>query len=302
MESNVHIPILLNEVLSAFNLKETDVVIDLTLGRAGHSQEMLKKIPKGLLIGIDKDKSAITFSKEKLEQIGSNFKLFHSDFSKISDLLKELKISKVNAILIDLGISSPQIDNANRGFSYNKESRLDMRMNLDQKLDAHFIVNSYSEEQLKNLLYRNAEIKNSRQIAKIITSNRPIETTLQLSVILKKYLPAFIVRKKDPSKAVFQALRVEVNDEINSLNFLLKNLVSILEENGKVAIITFNSIEDRIVKKYFGSFIKDDVLAFLPTKKEKEFEVKTYLPSKKELEENPRSKSAKMRVLKKIER
>lgn len=300
MISNYHIPVFLNEVIESFDLENNDIVVDLTLGRAGHSQEIFKKIPKGFLIGVDKDKEAIEYSEKILEKIGNNFKLFHSDFKDIISILKTMNISKVDAILVDLGVSSPQIDNANRGFSYNNEAKLDMRMNVEQVLDAHYVVNHYNFEQLKKIFSENAEIKNSSQIAKIIVENRPINTTIELSEILKSKLPSFLVRKKNPSKAVFQAIRVEVNDEINSLKKLLSNLISILNKNGQIGIISFNSIEDRIVKNYFGQFIKNKEIPFLSISKEKEYKVKTFYPSKEEIEKNKRSKSAKLRVLKKV--
>lgn len=295
-----HIPVLLPEAIEALNIKENGIYLDLTLGRAGHSKEILKRIPKGLLIAFDKDKNAIINSNSHLSKIGSNFELVHSDFIKIKDVLDNLKIKTVDGILVDLGISSPQIDDESRGFSYSKEARLDMRMDQSQELDAHTIVNNYSEYELVNIFRNNADVKLPKVIANAIIKNRPINTTEELVNIIRNSLPAKIVRMKNPAKAVFQALRIAVNNELESLKVLLNDSIKFLKKDSVLAIISFHSIEDRIVKNFFGSLIKSKIDPKLPIQEEKEWSVKVYLPSQSEIDINNRSRSAKLRALTKI--
>lgn len=295
-----HIPVLLNEAIEALNIKENGIYLDLTLGRAGHSKEILKRIPNGRLIAFDKDKNAIIKSNSHLSKTGSNFELIHSDFIKIKDVLEKLKIETVDGILVDLGISSPQIDDESRGFSYSKEARLDMRMDQSQELDAHTIVNNYSEYELVNIFRNNADVKLPKVVANAIIKNRPINTTGELVDIIRDSLPAKIVRMKNPAKAVFQALRIAVNNELESLKILLNDSISFMKKDSVLAIISFHSIEDRIVKKFFGSLIKSKIDPKLPIQEEKEWLVKVYSPSKNEVDLNNRSRSAKLRALTKI--
>ncbi|MBN3534537.1 16S rRNA (cytosine(1402)-N(4))-methyltransferase RsmH [Mycoplasma procyoni] len=295
-----HYPVLLKEVIEKLNIKQDGIYVDLTLGRAGHSSEILKKLTSGWLYGFDKDGVAIKESSSLLAQISKNFTLIHSDFKNIKEELNKLGIQKVDGILADLGVSSPQLDEIERGFSYNKDFRLDMRMNQDQELDAHFIVNNYSEEQLIKIFRENADVMLPQRVAKGIISARPIETTMQLVEVTKSSLPSKLVRQKNPAKAVFQAIRIEVNNELESLKTLLEDATSLLKPNAVLAIITFHSIEDRITKNYFKKLIESKVDYRLPIIEEKEWSAKSFLPSAQELEQNKRSRSAKLRILTKL--
>ncbi|KKB27003.1 rRNA small subunit methyltransferase H [Mycoplasmopsis meleagridis] len=297
---NKHNSVLLKECLDSLKLKENGVYIDLTLGMGGHSEAILKRIPKGKLISFDKDLFAIEESYKRLIKINNNFHLIHADFKNIKAELAKLEIYQVDGIIADLGISSPQIDNAERGFSYSKNARLDMRMNQEQKLDANFIVNNYSIEQLANIFYKNAEVKFAKQIAKAIVSKRPINTTLELANVVRESLPSKIVSLKNPNKAIFQALRIEVNNELDSLRNMLFDAINLLKKNASLAIITFHSLEDSIVKHFFGSLTKNKLPVKMPVNEIKNFIVKTYYPSREELSINNRSRSAKLRVLTKL--
>ncbi len=295
-----HIPVLLNEVIQALNIKKDGIYLDLTLGRAGHSREILKRIPEGMLVAFDKDINAIIKSNSYLSEVGSNFELVHSDFINIKDTLDKLGIKNVDGILVDLGISSPQIDDKNRGFSYSKDAYLDMRMDQSQELDASMIVNNYSEDELIEIFRNNADVKLPKVIANAIIKNRPINTTEELVNIIRDSLPAKIVRMKNPAKAVFQALRIAVNNELESLKILLDNSMEFLKKDSVLAIISFHSIEDRIVKKYFGNLTKSKIDHKIPIQEEKHWSVKTYSPKEEEIQLNNRARSAKLRVLKKI--
>ncbi|WP_335904869.1 16S rRNA (cytosine(1402)-N(4))-methyltransferase RsmH [Mycoplasma todarodis] len=293
-----HIPVMLDDCLEHLELKDNGTYVDLTLGRGGHSSEILKRIPNGKLVAFDKDTQAIKESGDRLSQISNNFNLIHSDNRYFKNELEKIGITSVDGILLDLGVSSPQLDDALRGFSYNKEARLDMRMDQTQDLDAHFIINNWSEEELVRIFYENADVKLPKRVAKAVVENRPIDTTLELVDIIRNSLPAKIVRQKNPAKAVFQAVRIAVNNELDSLRDVLEQGITMLKPGGKFAIITFHSIEDRIVKRVFGSLTKDTT-GKLPVMFEKEFTVKTIKPKKTEVELNRRSRSAKLRVLKK---
>ncbi|CAM9098237.1 16S rRNA (cytosine(1402)-N(4))-methyltransferase RsmH [Mycoplasma marinum] len=291
-----HIPVMLNECLEQLELKVDGTYVDLTLGRGGHSSEILRRIPKGKLVAFDKDTQAIKESGLRLSQISNNFKLIHSDNRFFKDELEKNGINSVDGILLDLGVSSPQLDDAQRGFSYSKEARLDMRMDQTQELDAHYIINNWTEEELVKIFYENADVKLPKRVAKAVIENRPIETTLDFVEIIRNSLPAKIVRQKNPAKAVFQAIRIAVNNELDSLRDVLKQGLAVLKPGGKFAIISFHSIEDRIVKRAFGEITKDPT-GKLPVMFEKTFTVKTIKPKKQEIEINRRSRSAKLRVL-----
>ncbi|WP_318034596.1 16S rRNA (cytosine(1402)-N(4))-methyltransferase RsmH [Mesomycoplasma lagogenitalium] len=295
-----HYPVLLNEIIEKLEIKNNGIYVDLTLGRAGHSSNILKKIKTGWLYSFDKDSEAIKKSDNLLKQISNNFTLIHSDFKNFKQKLEELKINKVDGILMDLGVSSPQLDEAERGFSYNKDARLDMRMDTNQKLDAHFIINNYDESELIKIFKNNADVMLPERVAKGIIENRPINNTLELVEIIKNSLPAKIVRMKNPAKAVFQAIRIAVNNEFESLKIALNDSLNLLNSNGKLAIITFHSIEDRIVKNFFGNLIKNKTDHRLPIMEKKDWKVKIILPSKEEIEKNKRSRSAKLRILTKL--
>ncbi|WP_373438116.1 16S rRNA (cytosine(1402)-N(4))-methyltransferase RsmH [Metamycoplasma equirhinis] len=297
-----HIPVLLNEVIESLQIKPNGIYVDLTLGRAGHSQEILKKLENGKLICFDKDIEAINESKTKLAKINCNFILIKNDFRNLKSELEKLGINKVSGIIADLGVSSPQLDNKNRGFSYSQNTNLDMRMDLDNKLTAAEIINNYSEVEIEKILYQNADVKLAKLIAKAIVKSRPINTTFELNELLKNTLPAKIVREKNPSKAVFQAFRIAVNDELGALREMLNQIPNLLEVNGKLAIITFHSKEDAIVKKYFQNLnYHDPLLDKLPIQVNKKWRQKTIFPSENEKQINKRSRSAKLRVITRLE-
>ncbi|TNK82984.1 16S rRNA (cytosine(1402)-N(4))-methyltransferase [Mycoplasmopsis pullorum] len=296
-----HYSVLLNETIESLDIKPDGVYVDLTLGLGGHSAEILKKLnQQGLLIGFDKDEYAIEKSRQRLSQIADNFILIRSDFRNIRSQLMKLKIDKVDGIIADLGVSSPQLDISERGFSYNKDARLDMRMNQDQEIDAYYIVNNYDEVALAQILIKHADVKLAKQVAKAIIKSRPITTTLELVDVIKSAYPAAILRQKNPAKAVFQAIRIEVNDEFNAIQTMLNDSLDLLKPNGHLAIITFHSLEDKIVKNFFGNLIKDKLPSKMPVNEIKNYIARQIKPSQAELLENKRSRSAKLRVLTKI--
>ncbi len=289
-------------MIESLQIKPNGIYVDLTLGRAGHSQEILKKLENGKLICFDKDIEAINESKTKLAKINCNFILIKNDFRNLKSELEKLDINKVSGIIADLGVSSPQLDNKNRGFSYSQDANLDMRMDLDNKLTAAEIINNYSEVEIEKILYQNADVKLAKLIAKAIVKSRPINTTFELNELLKNTLPAKIVREKNPSKAVFQAFRIAVNDELGALEEMLNQIPELLEVNGKLAIITFHSKEDAIVKKYFQNLnYHDPLLDKLPIQVNKKWRQKTIFPSESEKQINKRSRSAKLRVITRLE-
>ncbi|BDX52683.1 ribosomal RNA small subunit methyltransferase H [Metamycoplasma equirhinis] len=289
-------------MIESLQIRPNGIYVDLTLGRAGHSQEILKKLENGKLICFDKDIEAINESKTKLAKINCNFILIKNDFRNLKSELEKLGINKVSGIIADLGVSSPQLDNKNRGFSYSQDANLDMRMDLDNKLTAAEIINNYSEIEIEKILYQNADVKLAKLIAKAIVKSRPINTTFELNELLKNTLPAKIVREKNPSKAVFQAFRIAVNDELGALEEMLNQIPELLEVNGKLAIITFHSKEDAIVKKYFQNLnYHDPLLDKLPIQVNKKWRQKTIFPSDNEKQINKRSRSAKLRVITRLE-
>ncbi|QJR44446.1 16S rRNA (cytosine(1402)-N(4))-methyltransferase RsmH [Mycoplasma miroungirhinis] len=295
-----HIPVLLKKSIEALNIKEDGIYLDLTLGRAGHSQEILKKLTTGHLYCFDKDQQAIDESQPILAKISPNFTLIKSDFQNFDLELAKLNIFKVDGILADLGVSSPQLDDFSRGFSYSKDSYLDMRMDQTQKLDAHYIVNNYSEAAIKKLLQFNADVKLARQVAKAICNNRPIDTTLQLSTIIKNTYPAYLLRQKNPLKAVFQAIRIEVNGELESLQVMLSKVDKILNKNGILAIISFHSIEDKMIKTFFNSLKLETSTYKLPIQMQENYKIKKIIVSDQEKNTNYRSRSATLRTLQKL--
>ncbi|AIU33993.1 16S rRNA (cytosine(1402)-N(4))-methyltransferase RsmH [Metamycoplasma hominis] len=296
-----HIPVLLNEVIEQLSIKPDGIYVDLTLGRGGHSQEILKRLTTGKLICFDKDIQAINESREKLIKISQNFILIKSDFRNITCELKKLNIDKVDGILADLGVSSPQLDDPNRGFSYSINSDLDMRMDLDNTLTAKEIINNATEKEIIDILQSNADVKLSNLIAKAIVKNRPISDSFTLNQIIKDSLPAKIVRQKNPSKAVFQAFRIAVNDELNALSEMLSQLPNLLKKDGKIAIITFHSKEDVIVKKFYQNLnYFDPKLKKILIVETHKWHQKVIFPSSKEEEINKRSRSAKLRVITKL--
>nr|WP_274541145.1 16S rRNA (cytosine(1402)-N(4))-methyltransferase RsmH [[Mycoplasma] anseris] len=283
-------------------MKKDGIYVDLTLGRAGHSKEILKKITTGKLISFDKDQEAINESNQILKQINNNYILIKSDFRFAKAKLAEIGITKVDGILADFGVSSPQLDNANRGFSYSQDCDLDMRMDQDNHLKASDIINTYSSNEIERILIENADVKFANQIAKAICENRPINTSFELNELLKQTLPAKILREKNPSKAVFQALRIAVNDELNAIKDFLEDACSLLKPSSKMLFITFHSKEDVIIKKFFQNLVyQDPKLNKLPIQIKREWKQKIIFPSETETQENKRSRSAKLRVITRLE-
>lgn len=292
---------MLDEVIEKLQIKENGIYVDLTLGRAGHSKEILKKLTTGKLICLDKDIEAINQSNEILKKINSNYVLIKSDFRFLSNVLKKMNIEKVDGIIADLGVSSPQLDDVNRGFSYSQNSDLDMRMDIDQSLTAKYILNNYSFEALNKLLIDNADVKFSQRIAKEIIKNRPFNESFELVDLLKNILPAKLLKQKNPAKQVFQALRIAVNDELNAINDLLKQIPNLLNKNGKFLAISFHSKEDYLIKKFYQNLTyKNPKLDKLPIQEERSWSQKIIFPSEKEKQLNKRSHSAKLRIITKL--
>lgn len=296
----LHYSVMLKETIDSLKIKPDGIYVDLTLGMGGHSAAILKKLTTGHLYCFDKDQFALTIAKERLSKISPNFSLIKSDFKYIKSKLNELNVNHVDGIIADLGFSSPQVDQAERGFSYNKDAILDMRMDQEQEFSALELINTYSQDSLCQIFRDYADVMLFNKVAKAIICNRPITTTLQLVEIIKDAYPAAILRQKNPAKQIFQALRIEVNNELSSLQIMLKDALDLLKEQGILAIITFHSIEDRIVKKFIKQITNSNIPYKMPVQEDKKYLTKQILPSKTELEENKRSKSAKLRVIKKL--
>ncbi|WP_291582906.1 16S rRNA (cytosine(1402)-N(4))-methyltransferase RsmH [Clostridium sp. UBA6640] len=303
-----HISVLLEECIDALNIKEDGIYIDCTLGGAGHSNEILKKLSsKGRLIGIDQDLDALNAAKKRLESY-ENITFVHNNFYNIKEILEELKIEKIDGVLMDLGVSSYQLDEAERGFSYMKDAPLDMRMNRENSFSAYNVVNDYSEEELADVIKSFGEEKFAKRIANFIVNRRPVNTTLELSDIVTAAIPAKFRREGGhPAKRTFQAIRIEVNKELTILNKTIEDAIESLNKDGRIAIITFHSLEDRIVKNKFKE-LQDPCTCpkGLPmcvcgkTPIIKLISRKPIEPSLEEKDLNSRSKSAKLRVAEKI--
>lgn len=305
-----HKPVMLEECIQGLNIKENGIYIDGTLGGAGHSKEIAKRLSKeGLLIGIDRDEEALKAAKEKLKEF-QNVKYIHNNHDNIKEIIEELNIEKVDGILLDLGVSSYQLDERNRGFSYLGENELDMRMDRTQKLTAKEVVNTYEEEKLADVIYQYGEERFSRRIAKnicIARKEKTIETTKQLVEIIEKSIPKSKQKDGHPAKRTFQAIRIEVNDEIKPLYETVKNCIDCLKPGGRLCIITFHSLEDRAVKNAYIEATgrctcpKDFPYCVCGAKQlGKIITRKPIIASEEEQEENSRSKSAKLRIFEKI--
>ena len=304
-----HKPVMLNECIEGLNIKTNGIYVDGTLGGAGHSKEILKKLSNdGLLIGIDRDEEALKAAKENLMEF-KNVKYIHNNHDNIKEILEELKIDGVDGILLDLGVSSYQLDERNRGFSYLGENELDMRMDKSQELTAKIVINTYEEERLANLIYEYGEERFSRQIARnicITRKNKMIETTKQLVEIIERSIPKSKQKDGHPAKRTFQAIRIEVNDEIKPLYNTVKNCIDCLKPEGRLCIITFHSLEDRAVKNaYIEAQGKCTCPSDLPycvcgaKSLGKIINRKPIIATKEEQETNSRSKSAKLRIFEK---
>lgn len=304
----MHKSVLLNECIKYLNLKDDSIIVDATLGYAGHSSNILKNIPNGYLYAFDQDEEAIKNSSEKLKKIRNNYEIISSNFIEMKKELEKRKITKVDGILFDLGVSSPQLDEKERGFSFHEDARLDMRMNQKQKLSAYEVVNEYQLEDLIRIFREYGEEKYATSIAKRIVDvrkSKKIETTLELVDIIKSSVPEKYKREKHPARKVFQAIRIEVNKELDVFSSALNQALELLKVNGRICVITFHSLEDKICKERFKkvSDIKSELkkLPVIPDSYLPQFKIiKTVLPTKEEIENNPRARSAKLRVIERV--
>lgn len=303
-----HVPVLLNECLEALNLKPNMVVVDATLGGAGHSQEIAKRISGGTLIGLDRDTAALRFSAQKLADAPVEVRLIKCNFCDIADILKSLGIQQVDAILADFGVSSHQIDTQERGFSYTQDAPLDMRMDTDETKTADTVVNHYPEGKLADIIWQYGEERYSRRIAAAIVAARPIRSTGHLVEVIKNAVPSGYGKTGGhPAKRTFQAIRIEVNQELESIQKFLDGALEILKPDGRLAVISFHSLEDRIVKQTFKRAATDCIC---PPKipqcicqhkaTVKLLTKKPICPTIEETISNPRSTSAKLRVICKL--
>lgn len=306
-----HVSVLLNECIEALDIKKDGTYVDCTLGGAGHSSEIVKRLSNdGRLIGIDQDKDALKAAKLKLQNY-SNVTYVHNNFYNIDEILLELQIDKVEGILMDLGVSSYQLDQGERGFSYMQDAPLDMRMNRDKNFSAYDIINTYKEEELYRIIRDYGEEKFAKRVASFIVKSReekPIETTLELVDVIKNAIPAKARREgPHPAKRTFQAIRIEVNSELSILNKAIEDGVSRLSKGGRMAIITFHSLEDRIVKNKFRDLAiqcrcpkEFPICVCGEQAKVKVITRKAIDPTEEEVRENPRSRSAKLRIIEKL--
>lgn len=304
-----HVSVMLETTVSMLNIKPDGVYVDGTLGRGGHSSEILKRLTTGHLYSFDIDQQAIEESRSRLEKINHNFTLIKANFADMQKELNELGVYEVDGVLLDIGVSSPQFDDPERGFSYRYDTRLDMRMDRNQSLDAYKIVNEYSYSDLVRILYQYGEESFAKQIARKIEAKRtekPIETTGQLVEVIKSALPNKVLsRQGHPAKQTFQALRIEVNHELDNLKSGLQGALNLLKPGGRLAVISFHSLEDEIVKQIFKSNSQPPLIdKRIPLKAEEIPQARFTLVNKKpitaeesELEENHRAHSAKLRVI-----
>ena len=306
-----HVSVLLEECLEALDIKPDGIYVDGTLGGAGHSSRIAARLNTGRLIGIDRDPVALKAAGERLEPYKNNVTLVHSNFCEIAQVLHKQGIPGVDGILLDLGVSSPQLDDAERGFSYMADAPLDMRMNAGDPLSARDVVNTWSQEELRRILYVYGEERYAPQIASAICRRReqtPIETTLQLVDVIRSAMPASALREKQhPAKRSFQAIRIAVNDELGSVEKVMRDAIPLLNPGGRLAVITFHSLEDRIVKTAMAEAAKGctcppefPVCVCGKKPQVKLISRKPITASDAELEENPRSRSAKLRVCQKL--
>ena len=307
-----HTSVLLQECIDSLVIKPNGIYVDGTLGRAGHSSEILKRIPNGHLYCFDKDQQAILESEGRLAAIGSNFTIIHAGFKNLKSELQNRGVDEIDGLVLDLGVSSPQFDEASRGFSYRYDAPLDMRMDQSQPLSAYEVVNTYEFNELMRIFYRYGEDSFAKQVARKIEQARsvkPIETTFELVDIIKSAYPAKVLNSKGhPAKKIFQAIRIEVNDELSELETVLEDALAMLKIGGRVAVISFHSLEDRIVKETFVRMSSqpkiDKRIPLLPGQLEEApyrlVTKKPILAGEAELKENNRSHSAKLRVIERV--
>ena len=306
----MHYSVMLEESLQGLNLKNDGVYVDCTLGYGGHSSEILKRVKRGFLFAFDQDAEAIEYSSKKLSEVSSNFEIIKSNFEYISEELNKRNIFKVDGILYDLGVSSPQLDEDERGFSYHHDALLDMRMDKDKDFSAYNVVNEYSEKDLADIIFKYGEDKHAKAIAHNIVMRRavkPIKTTLELAEIIKESYPYKERLLKHPARKTFQAIRIEVNHELDVLETSLRHALDLLNIHGRIVVITFHSLEDRMVKNIFKEVTTVDKmvrgLPNIPEEYEAKYKLinqKVILPSDKELNENNRSRSSKLRIIERI--
>ena len=304
----MHISVLLNESIDALNIKEDGTYVDCTLGYAGHSSEILKRITRGCLFAFDQDDMAISYSNDKLSSIGDNFEIIKSNFAFLKEELNKRNITEVDGIVFDLGVSSPQLDIADRGFSYHNDAKLDMRMDTNKNFSAYNVVNEYSYEELVRVIRDYGEEKYASSIAKNIIKRREqknIETTLELVDIIRNSMPVRATMGSHPARKTFQAIRIEVNNELEVLKIALENALDIIKVGGRVSVITFHSLEDRIVKEMFKKYSEVDKnlskLPFVPDEYLPKYKVVANItPGDEELEENNRARSSRLRVIERI--
>ena len=306
----MHYSVMKQECIDNLNIKNNGIYVDGTIGLAGHSSEILKRIPNGYLYGFDQDDFAVEKSTEKLNAISNNFRIFRNNFLEMKNILNECGIENVDGILLDLGVSSPQIDNIERGFSFMNDAPLDMRMDNRNNLDASKVVNDYKYEDLVNIFYTYGEEKFSKVIAKNIILYREkkrIETTLELVDIIKNSVPVKYYLNNHPERQIFQAIRIEVNGELKVLEKVLPDAINLLKSGGRLCVITFHSLEDRIVKQIFKKYSEvNEIVKGLPIIPDeykpliKLINNKPIVASDREIEENSRSKSAKLRIIERL--
>lgn len=301
-----HVSVLLNEAVDGLNVRENLTYVDATLGYGGHSTEIHKRLKRGFLFAFDQDETAIEHSKELFKD-DPNVTLIHSNFVNMKNELKSRGIERVDGIIFDLGLSSPQIDDAQRGFSFMKDAPLDMRMNKNNTISAKTVVNDYDLARLIDIFFQYGEERYSKDIAKNIIKNRPIETTLELVEIIKSSVPVKYFIKNHPERKIFQAIRIEVNSELKVLESILPEAIELLNPKGRISVITFHSLEDRITKQIFNKYASvPDIVKGLPEipdeykPKIKLINKKPILPSEEEIENNSRSKSAKLRIIERV--
>lgn len=306
-----HVSVLLHETVDSLNVRPDGIYVDGTLGRGGHAKELISKLTSGHLYAFDKDEQALQESRENLKDDLDKVTMIHNDFSSMKEELNRLGIDHVDGIMMDLGVSSPQFDDSARGFSYRFDARLDMRMDQSQELDAEKIVNTYSQSELVRILKEYGEERYAVNIARAIVKSRPLHTTFELVDVIKSALPERELHKKGhPAKQTFQALRIEVNHELDSLKNGLEEALELLDVNGRCAVIAFHSLEDRIVKNTFkdyssAPFVEPRIPLRAEQMEQASFQLvnrKPILATQDELSENHRSHSAKLRVIERIKR
>ena len=306
----MHYSVLLKESIDGLNIKDGGTYVDCTLGYAGHSKVILEKNKKGKLFAFDEDENAVKYSKEALSSIGDNFTIFKENFANLKETLEKENIIKVDGFLFDLGFSSPQIDDAKRGFSFKLNAPLDMRMDTQNSLTAKDVVNIYSLEKLTDIFFKYAEEKYSKVIASAICKerkNKEIVTTFELVDIIQKAVGASYFYKNHPEREIFQAIRIEVNNELSVIEKALPDAIDMLSKGGRICVITFHSLEDRLVKQIFKKYSEvDDILKGMidiPDEYKPKIKIinkKPILPTDEEINENSRSHSAKLRIVERI--